>query len=364
MGLLCFWELSGAFAVSPRSVSQKPRPRSQHQARCLDGSPAVYYMSKGSGAGEKKYMIFHEGGGWCSHGLACYRRSNKRLGSSVNDSETMDMSVADHIKFSRNPQQNPLMYDWNHIFVRYCDGGFYAGDRAEPVTVFGKKLYSWGKHITEALFIDIAGLESSTDVVLGGCSAGAMHIYAHLDALKKLVPGNARVVGLADSGFFLDEEWITPRLNGAVYAHEGESLLPPQCLSDYAGRAGMCLLGPVAMKYLQTPIFALQSRFDGARHKNVPACTDDICTQAYITKFAASIASSFEKNKGGYFLDSCQHHCFYAQWQALPARPLDDISGLTPLQAFASWYGGGESQYSQAAVVECAECCNGTLPIQ
>ena len=37
----------------------------------------------------------------------------------------------------------------------------------------------------------------------------------------------------------------------------------------------------------------------------------------------------------GYFLDSCEWHCFFSY-----ERPIADASGLTPLQAFASWYDG------------------------
>ena len=98
------------------------------KAQCLDGSPALYYLSPGSEAGAKKYFIYFEGGGWCHDGFTCMMRSKTKLGSSLSDGPTMNMSEEDHVKFSRDPVQNPLMHDWNHIFVRYCDGALYAGD--------------------------------------------------------------------------------------------------------------------------------------------------------------------------------------------------------------------------------------------
>ena len=67
---------------------------------------------------------------------------------------------------------------------------------------------------------------AATQVVLGGCSAGAMHVYSHLDAMKALVPGNATVVGLPQSGYFLDEllgccsgTWIRGTIIGGFTKH-------------------------------------------------------------------------------------------------------------------------------------------------
>ena len=27
--------------------------------------------------------------------------------------------------FSRDPQKNPMMHDWNHVMLPYCDGGSF-----------------------------------------------------------------------------------------------------------------------------------------------------------------------------------------------------------------------------------------------
>ena len=334
------------------------------KALCLDGSPALYYLSQGSGTGAKKYFIYFEGGGWCFDKSSCMNRASSKLGSSLEDGPTRNISAEDHVKFSRDPVQNPLMHDWNHIFVRYCDGAFYSGDKEEPVPFLGTRLYYRGKHIIEALFADLSSkLESSSDVVLAGCSAGAMHVYAHLDAMRALAPANVRIVGLPQSGYFLDEPWLTPGLKASIQEQNATSLFPPECSRDYAGREELCFHGPIAMKYVQTPIFALQSRFDWARHKQAPACADDACTQEYVTQFQDAISTSFDSsNKGGYFLDSCLHHCFKCMQEELPARPMDDATGLTPLQAFAVWYSGGKAHFSQAPVPECKECCSGKSP--
>jgi hypothetical protein len=50
------------------------------------------------------------------------------------------------------------------------------------------------------LFSDLTkkfGFANTTDVVISGCSAGAMRVFAHLDALRSFIPGSAKVVGWA-----------------------------------------------------------------------------------------------------------------------------------------------------------------------
>lgn len=54
------------------------------------------------------------------------------------------------------------------------------------------------------------GLVLATDVVVGGCSAGGMHVFDHIDAVRGLLPASARVAGYADSGFALTSPGMQP----------------------------------------------------------------------------------------------------------------------------------------------------------
>jgi hypothetical protein len=58
-------------------------------AKCLDGSPAGIYFSKGYGDGVNKTIIHFNGGGWC-YGMTpesvandCFYRASTRLGSTL-----------------------------------------------------------------------------------------------------------------------------------------------------------------------------------------------------------------------------------------------------------------------------------------
>jgi hypothetical protein len=96
-------------------------------ALCLDGTPAVYYYSKGSSS---KMLLYFEGGGWCGNkDLAstlesCYQRSKTDLGSSKNYAATI--SVYDGI-LSDNSQN--YFKDWSKVFIKYCTGTGHQGTR-------------------------------------------------------------------------------------------------------------------------------------------------------------------------------------------------------------------------------------------
>ncbi|KAK6158595.1 hypothetical protein DH2020_005909 [Rehmannia glutinosa] len=53
-------------------------------AVCLDGSPPAYAFDKGFGSGANNWLVFLEGGAWCTSTAECIERSKGDFGSSVN----------------------------------------------------------------------------------------------------------------------------------------------------------------------------------------------------------------------------------------------------------------------------------------
>lgn len=62
-------------------------------------------------------------------------------------------------------------------------------------------------HILIRPFHQSSGLGDATDIVIGGCSAGAIQTYINLDYIKSLMPETAHVVGLPDSGCVASWDW-------------------------------------------------------------------------------------------------------------------------------------------------------------
>ncbi|KAG5517696.1 hypothetical protein RHGRI_038172 [Rhododendron griersonianum] len=96
-------------------------------AVCLDGSPPAYHLDKGFGAGRNKWLVHHEGGGWCSNMSTCLSRKDTRLGSS----KKMEKLLPFIGILSSQRKFNPDFYNWNRVLVRYCDGASFTGDVEE-----------------------------------------------------------------------------------------------------------------------------------------------------------------------------------------------------------------------------------------
>ena len=108
-------------------------------AGCLDGSPGAYYISSNinmnmtNNTSQNKWIIWFEGGGWCYSEQDCLQRSYTTRGSSKRYKKTFDMnSIA---QLSNDKEINPLMFDWNKVRVKYCDGASYGGNRTTPIAI-------------------------------------------------------------------------------------------------------------------------------------------------------------------------------------------------------------------------------------
>lgn len=173
--------------------------------------------------------------------------------------------------FSLDPAANPLLHNFSKVYVRYCDGGYYSTDRKDPVPTHDGKggvLHMKGSAITAALFADLSSrhnLDAATDIVVAGCSAGAIHVFGHLDHLRRAhLPSTARVVGFPDSGFYMDLDIFTPLKSFVVREDGGNAtqMLAPWCLAAYQSQQEKCLIGSVVAAKLETPLFAWQSEYD------------------------------------------------------------------------------------------------------
>lgn len=104
------------------------------EARCLDGSLPVYYYRKGYGDGAQKWLVYFEGGGWCYDLEQCHMRTKSTMGTSKWNSLRRGGKDS-RLYTSGSSKVNPLMYDWNFVHVRYCDGGSLAGDNIQEFKV-------------------------------------------------------------------------------------------------------------------------------------------------------------------------------------------------------------------------------------
>lgn len=108
-------------------------------ARCNDGTPAVfYYGAATTPADQGKWIIFLQGGGSCSSGQNCAERW-----CSVNTHFGMDKMTSSLTKAQIRgagflaPDPRNRFRTWNRVLVHYCSSDLWSGTKESTVTATG-----------------------------------------------------------------------------------------------------------------------------------------------------------------------------------------------------------------------------------
>ena len=112
-------------------------------AKCLDGSPGGFYF-RPSPTKSQKWVVFHQGGGWCLSPENCLERASTNFGSSVNWGPTYTDRYEGSAMFA-----TPPFTEFNLVYAMYCDGGSWAGNSSQLVK--GKTIYYRGRALLDAL---------------------------------------------------------------------------------------------------------------------------------------------------------------------------------------------------------------------
>lgn len=321
-------------------------------AVCLDGSAGSFYMRKGSGSGQNSFLIHTQGGGWCLDPQGCYSRSQGDLGSSAALKSEVDCAIkgtkgnpcvhdGDSGLQSSLESENPEMFNWNKVYINYCDGGSYAGDVTEPVsvTVDGreKRIYMRGRHILEGVYDTLIsegfGLNAAENLVISGTSAGGLAVYLHADYLRAkvlAVSPKANVAAVPDAGFFLDypsfsgEYLYTPNYKNVFAMQNASGFVNEDCMSHYSkDESWRCFMAQYTLPFVKTPVFVANSLMDSWSARNIMGLTCDpsglnssaICTedeQVYVGKWREAVVSTLGpflgKPGAGAWLVNCYQH--------------------------------------------------------
>ena len=238
--------------------------------------------------------------------------------------------------FNTDARANPLLHNWSHIYVKYCDGSLYASDRALPVEGSnGTALYFRGRQITEALIADLRAhhaLSAASDVMIGGCSAGGAHVVAHLDRVRSMLPAAAKVVGFSDSGFPL---WSAARRDNsyrfyiAAAGHNASWMLSQQCLADNRDDPVLCFTPENLARYTTTPMFLFQSAYDLANLRDPdmcepaceahPACVNAVGANTTRVVKATLLGAQAATHRHAAFIDSCSRCVTFRHNSTSPA---------------------------------------------
>lgn len=244
------------------------RYASSTEARCLDGSRAVHFISRATDpAHARDWVIFLEGGGWCTSLDSCVSRTLTPNGSSRPYANVTFVPKHDfEWYFTRDPRHNPIMHGWNFLDMTYCDGSSFTSHLAAPIVHRNVSLWFRGRHI---LYDTLSEMRSTygafNNLVLLGRSAGGLSVLLHADRINRLFrPSRIRAVPI--SGFFMEPDplylrsaahdfrWLYQTVGSAV-------MVSPRCPLS-ADQRWRCLWPPNFAQYVNVPTFVVQSRYD------------------------------------------------------------------------------------------------------
>lgn len=245
---------------------------SENAPRCLDGSPAGFYYKPGA---TNSFVLWFEGGGWCSSMFDCFARSQTRLGSSTSWAATASFEGI----LNENVTINPDFASWSTVYVKYCDGGSFAGHVAAgvPVPGNGSTLFFRGRDILNAtlqFLIANTSLANADRLVVTGSSAGGLSTYLHVDTIAAALPRVA-VVAVPDAGFFP----IAPAMTGnytfgatvqawmlSAFNITTAQQVNAACFdATPAPMLWQCLSAAFLYRYIQSPVFIVNAAYDWAQ---------------------------------------------------------------------------------------------------
>lgn len=347
----------------------------QFGAKCLDGTPPAYYVWSGNES--KKFVIFLEGGGWCFTDVECVSRSRGGLGSSKGYAH--QMADAGGI-MSMNSTENPYFANFTKVFVKYCDGSSFTGNRVSTSNVNGEEIWYRGRPNLDAVLEQLSSdhnVNEAVELVLSGGSAGGLAVYLNLDHVAAKLP-STHVVGFPDAGYFAD----LPNTKGSfVYRSYFQTADPiwnstasggtnARCLRKYSGTSDVwkCLMAQYVAEFMVTPFFVINAAIDvyQVQHILEVGCVTSKCSLAQLAQidqyriaFLDTLASVQKGHNNGAWIDSCFMHeqnVYYCSGRNIHALNCqgwqhEKVKGTTPQEAFFNYYASGSSVHS-AFIIE------------
>jgi hypothetical protein len=90
LGLMSEYSLAESWNASNWELVKLTEAVNKTGAVCLDGSPGAYYIRRGVPE-NKRWVVFFEGGGWCTSDASCAGRAKGHLGSTTGYNSTVAM---------------------------------------------------------------------------------------------------------------------------------------------------------------------------------------------------------------------------------------------------------------------------------
>ncbi|CAN7982111.1 unnamed protein product [Ixodes pacificus] len=248
---------------------------------------------------------------------------------------------------SPDPEENQYWWNANHVLIPYCSSDAWSGStngKTEAGYAF------MGSLIVQEVILELLdrGLYEAKMLLLAGSSAGGAGVLLNVDRVADLLGSlgsRVKVRGVADSGWFLDNEPFEPReclephscaplevIKRGMKLWQGQ--VPERCKPTYPeDEQWRCYFGYRIYPTLRAPTFVFQWLFDEAQMTvdNVAAPSSK-AQWDYIHSMGSKLRSTLS-NVTALFAPSCISHMVLTKrnWQSV------QIYGISLPQALRCW---------------------------
>lgn len=323
-----------------------------------DGSTPLFYYRAGVGSGADKWLFWFKGGGTCYSEETCRGRGPSLTSADPwmrAENETLYIGsptapIQPNGILNPDPALNPDFYNWNHVVLVYGSSDSWSG--TGEAMIGGKLWYFRGHYIVNAIVDALSdpavmpptGIESASQILLTGTSAGAGGLRNNIDRLARYFRTKnpeVDVRGISDAALspIVDPETaaIVPDMLQARSA-AWTPYLDESCFTTAPeAERGYCALGVylVDNDHLQTEIFYHMDQLDPLTLKNFGLSPCDPADRTYVDAFGAEVRRLVAEEDGGFSPRFGKHVILNV------SRFFDrDVKGISMAQAVHNWYFG------------------------
>lgn len=179
---------------------------------CLYGSPFRVSIRR---TGSPDTIIYLQGGGACWSEL-CAANEDASMG-------VLPIGWTD-----ADPERNPPLWDFNVVFVAYCDGSVFSGDNVVDEPGAEKRRHRGLANLTAALDVAKQRFPSPRRLVLSGSSAGGYGTILGTAVVRMAYPKTPLLV-LNDAGPGITNPNDPSLMKGATDEWKAMQFVPPSC---------------------------------------------------------------------------------------------------------------------------------------
>ena len=256
----------------------------ESKAKCLDGSPYKFMYIKGRDSGIKNFLLYFEGGSWCGTDVkpkptieSCRQRALTNLGKNTFGINLKVIFSRFTRFFSNKEKYNPSFYNWNKIFIKYCDGLGHISN----TNSYG--LYFNGLNNTLGVLNYLKknfDFEKAENVVISGYSAGGLAALIYSNFINNLTIKKNNTIVIADSGFvnLIDYDKIKEGeddirfvfKNVMKYSGNNDIILKTICkYYNNPEEKYLCMLPEGYIEQIKLPVLIIQNSFDAWKMRHI-----------------------------------------------------------------------------------------------